>query len=132
MHEQYMRPLDREGIFEVLRFAPYCRLGVAENNRPYVVPMHYFWRYHDGRVWFLLFSKEYGEKMRCIRRNNKVALEFELVCGNVIKTVVAKGRAIRLIGDLDDLDLGGDGVAIEIPAESITGREFRRFFEREE
>ncbi len=119
MRQEHCRPLDRAGIFEVLRCAPHCVLAVAENDQPYAVPMYYFWKFSGGRLWFLLCSDKCGCKMSCMRNNSKVALLFELPSENCTKTVVAKGKVLRFCNE----DCEDDDVIIEILATSVTGRE---------
>lgn len=60
-------------VEDVLRDAQVCRLGLAEANEPYVVPLVY--GYEDGAVYF--HSGLGGRKLDMIRRNNRVCLEFE-------------------------------------------------------
>ncbi|MDD3164809.1 MAG: pyridoxamine 5'-phosphate oxidase family protein [Oscillospiraceae bacterium] len=124
MHEHNYKKLNREEIFAVLRQAPYCRLAVAENDQPYLVPMQYRWKYENGRLWFLLYSAERGEKMRCMHRNNKVALEFEVLREYTIDTVVAKGRIVRFAKDT--CCCADSVVAIEILATTISGCAYQK------
>lgn len=62
-----------QDVEDVLRDAQVCRLGLADDDEPYVVPLVY--GYEDGSVYF--HSGKGGRKLDMIRRNNRVCLEFE-------------------------------------------------------
>ena len=92
MCQYHGRVLSCEEIYEVLRCAKCTRLAVCGSGHPYIVPMNYTWDCVNGRLHFFLTSCGCGEKVRCLRKNNKVALEFEVAGENgCMCTVVAKG-----------------------------------------
>ncbi len=101
------RVLSCEEIYEVLRCAKCTRLAVCGNNRPYIVPMNYTWDCVNGRLHFYLTSCDGGEKVRSLRRNNRVALEFEVPGNNnCMCTVVARGTVVSMgnVGGANDND----------------------------
>lgn len=122
------KPLDSEGIFEVLKNAPNCVLSVAENNQPYSVPINYQWKFEEGRLWFLVPSSEVGKKMNIIKGNRKVCLQFQHMDENIIETVVANGRIIRIEKDEIETEIGTETesglVFIEILATNVSGRSY--------
>lgn len=67
---------------EVLHRAPVCRLGLSEDNRPYVVPMNF--GYHDNCLY--LHSAGEGKKIDIIRHNPYVCFQtdsdLELIAGD--------------------------------------------------
>lgn len=64
----------REEIVEIIEKAPVCRLGLCQDNVPYVVPMNF--GYRDGCL-FLHCAKE-GRKMDMIRANPRVCFEIDM------------------------------------------------------
>ena len=91
------RVLSCEEIYEVLRCAKCTRLAVCGNGHPYIAPMNYTWDCVNGRLHFFLTSCGCGKKIRCLRKNNKVALEFEVPGNNgCMCTVVAKGTVVDM------------------------------------
>lgn len=92
MCQYHGRVLSCEEIYEVLRCAKCTRLAVCGSGHPYIVPMNYTWDCVNGRLHFFLTSCGCGEKVRCLRKNNKVAAEFEVAGENgCMCTVVARG-----------------------------------------
>ena len=97
MCQYHGRVLSCEEIYEVLRCAKCTRLAVCGSGHPYIVPMNYTWDCVNGRLHFFLTSCGWGEKVRCLRKNNKVALEFEVAGENgCMCTVVAKGTVVDM------------------------------------
>lgn len=97
MCQYHGRVLSCEEIYEVLRCAKCTRLAVCGSGHPYIVPMNYTWDCVNGRLHFFLTSCGCGEKVRCLRKNNKVALEFEVAGENgCMCTVVAKGTVVDM------------------------------------
>jgi hypothetical protein len=79
MEEAPMRRKEKEikdpKILEsVLRQAAICRLGLAENNSPYVVPLNFGYRANC----LYLHSAGEGRKINILKKNNKVCFEAEL------------------------------------------------------
>lgn len=120
------RPLNRREIMDVLHDAPFCMLAMSECNQPYVIPMYYDVKYEHGKICFKLFSRECGLKIRFMRRNCNVCLEFQTFGLGVIRTVVVKGRVVK-IKNRSRCPRRDEGFIIEIVALCITGREFRLF-----
>lgn len=64
---------DREAISGIIRDSKVCRLGLAMNNAPYVVPVSFG---YDGDAIYFHTAKE-GKKIDYIEANNSVCFEFE-------------------------------------------------------
>ncbi len=62
-----------EDVQSVLRDAQVCRLGLALEGEPYVVPLVF--GHQDDAVY--LHSGLRGRKLEVLRRNDRVCLEFE-------------------------------------------------------
>ena len=81
-----MRRKDREvteraEILRIVDQAKILHLGLFDGEYPYVVPLHYGYRYdekEDSLVFIMHGAKE-GHKLDLIRRNPKVCIELE--CG---------------------------------------------------
>ena len=64
---------DPELISRVIRSSNVCRLGLAKDNTPYVVPVSFG---YDGNVIYFHTAKK-GKKIDFIDANNTVCFEFE-------------------------------------------------------
>ena len=53
------------------------RLGMSNNEQPYVVPLHYL--YEKGRIYF--HSRKDGLKISCLLTNPKVCFEVDQLIG---------------------------------------------------
>lgn len=68
---------ERIAIDAIIRRCQVCRLGLADGDTPYIVPMSFG---YDGH--FLYFhSAAQGRKLDILRRNNRVCFEFDTVEG---------------------------------------------------
>jgi len=100
-----MRLKDREisdepAIKAIIKKAEICRLGVINENTPYVIPLCF--GYHDNTLFFHSALK--GLKIDCIRKTPKVCFEFDInteikesenACdwGMIYQSVIGFGRA---------------------------------------
>jgi nitroimidazol reductase NimA-like FMN-containing flavoprotein (pyridoxamine 5'-phosphate oxidase superfamily) len=62
-----------ELISEIIRGSDVCRLGLAKDNTPYVVPLSF--GYDGDAIYFHTARK--GRKIRYMQANGKVCFEFE-------------------------------------------------------
>jgi nitroimidazol reductase NimA-like FMN-containing flavoprotein (pyridoxamine 5'-phosphate oxidase superfamily) len=74
-----MRRLDRnvqdpQFIADVIQRSSVCRLGLADGDQPYVVPLCFGLK--DRVLYFHCASQ--GHKLDILRKNNKVCLEFDI------------------------------------------------------
>jgi len=100
-----MRLKDREisdvpAIKAIIKKAEICRLGVINENTPYVIPLCF--GYHDNTLFFHSALK--GLKIDCIRKTPKVCFEFDINTeikesengcdwGMIYQSVIGFGRA---------------------------------------
>lgn len=100
-----MRLKDREisdepAIKAIIKKADICRLGILNENTPYVVPLCF--GYHDNTLFF--HSARKGLKIDCIRKTPKVCFEFDInteikesenACdwGMIYQSVIGFGKA---------------------------------------
>ena len=61
-------------IEEVIEKALICRLGLVDNDEPYVIPVNF--GYERGALYFHGRSK--GRKIELIKKNNKVCFEMDI------------------------------------------------------
>lgn len=67
---------DQQTIRSILENAEICRLGLAENNEAYIVPVNY--AYTGGAIY--IHSAQNGRKIDILKQNNKVTFEVEADC----------------------------------------------------
>ena len=95
--------VDTEKIESIILKAKVCRLGLADGNQPYVVPLSF--GYHENTLYFHTGKK--GRKMVILKKNNRVCFEMEVDLEIVpadnpckwnmcYKSVVGFGRAVIL------------------------------------
>ena len=121
----------KEEIESVIQKALVCRLGMADENGPYIVPLSF--GYRDGFLFF--HSAKEGKKLDILRKNNKVCFEidtdYEIVesekaCnwGMKYKSVIGFGNAIFIE------DMESKKRALDIIMHHYSGRSFE--FEEKE
>lgn len=111
------RDLSLNEIINFLNKVSYCRLGVVEDNKPYVIPMWFSYRFNKDSIKFFLHSRKIGMKINCIKKNSSVVLEFDRNVGNAVDSVVVRGN-IKVTNNLCD----GDEFILEVISSNISGR----------
>lgn len=92
---------DIAAIEDILSKASVCRLGLCENNQPYVVPLCF--GYKDNTLYFHCAGQ--GKKLDILRKNNNVCFEVDIerelikadqACdwGMKYKSVIGFGKAV--------------------------------------
>jgi nitroimidazol reductase NimA-like FMN-containing flavoprotein (pyridoxamine 5'-phosphate oxidase superfamily) len=64
---------DQELISRVIQNAQVCRLGLAKDNIPYILPVSFG---YDGKSIYFHTAKE-GRKIEFLTANNRICFEFE-------------------------------------------------------
>ena len=103
---------------EVLRESSVTRAAFTDTERPYLVPMA-FQLDADGLVPVIrLCMPDQGRKVDCLGRSSHVCLEFERPGCAWVDVVLLEGTA--------ELDLWakGEGIALHVRAEALSGRRF--------
>ena len=54
-----------------------CRIGLAENNMPYIVPLNYGYRYENNVLTLFFHSAAEGKKTGIIKKNNNACFEID-------------------------------------------------------
>ena len=70
---------DRAKMEAIIRACKVCRLGMADDGEPYVVPMSF--GYHGEAVY--LHTGLTGRKIEILCRNPRVCLEFDILDGMI-------------------------------------------------
>ncbi len=121
---------DREQILEILENAKVLRLGLFDDEYPYVVPLHYGFAFRDGKLAFYAHGAQEGLKLDLIRRNPKVCVELDLgatlvpagesACryGASYASIIARGTAV-VLEDREEKRRG-----LELLMKNQTGRDF--------
>jgi nitroimidazol reductase NimA-like FMN-containing flavoprotein (pyridoxamine 5'-phosphate oxidase superfamily) len=65
---------DKNEIEAIIRKSLVCRLGLADEGRPYIVPLCF--GYQDDTLYF--HSAREGKKLDILKKNNKVCFEFDI------------------------------------------------------
>lgn len=80
-----MRRSDREvtnlaELEQIIRKCSVCRLGMSENNIPYVVPLNFGYELKGGTLTLFFHCAKEGKKLDILRNNTNVC--FEMDCGH--------------------------------------------------
>ena len=123
MRRKEKEVVDREEIESIIKKADVCRLGLSDNNIPYIVPLNF--GYRDNCLYF--HTPRVGKKIDMIKTNNRVCFELD-IDHEVVKAenpcdwnmkyrcVIGYGRAF-LLEDIDEKRL-----ALDIIVEHYSGR----------
>ena len=57
-----------------------CRIGLSENNKPYIIPLNYGYDFQNNTLTLFFHSAKEGKKMDIIKKNNNAC--FEVDCDN--------------------------------------------------
>ena len=99
---------DKNTIESIIKRATVCRIGLSENNVPYIVPLNF--GYENNCLYF--HSAKEGKKIDMIRKNNSVCFEIDMdnelveaenACGWGMKyySIIGFGKAF-LVDDFDE------------------------------
>lgn len=87
-----VKEMESAEIEELLERVRYGHLACANNNRPYVIPIHY--AYEESRIY--IYTTQ-GEKTAIIKANPQVCLQVEEVVGNdEWRSVIVDGEAYEI------------------------------------
>jgi len=87
-------------ITEILSKSIICRIGLYDEDYPYIVPLNY--GYNDNTLYF--HCAKSGKKLDLIRRNNKVCFEieqpYEIISSDISCEWTSKYRSIIGFGTI--------------------------------
>jgi nitroimidazol reductase NimA-like FMN-containing flavoprotein (pyridoxamine 5'-phosphate oxidase superfamily) len=102
-----MRRTDKEitdiaAKIDVVQKCKVCRLGLSENNMPYIVPLNYGYDFIDNMLTLFFHGAAEGKKYDIIKNNNNACFEIDCdtkliegdtpcACGYAFKSVIGFG-----------------------------------------
>lgn len=130
-----MRRTDREvtninDILEIVAKAKILHLGLFDNGYPYVVPLHYGYRYENECLVFYMHGAKEGHKLDLIRKNPNICIELECgiemvsggdnPCkyGSTFASVIGRGNAVVVNDEKEKI------MALELLMKNQTGDNF--------
>ena len=135
--EEDMRRKDREiteaaEIKRILDACKVCRLGFADEEGVYIVPMNYGYCFEDGRLILYFHGAKEGRKMDLVRKEPSVGIEMdcghELVEGKLAcqysyhyASIIGRGKAAEVVEPEEKLK------ALGLIMKHQTGKEFDEF-----
>ena len=115
-----MRRKDKEikdiaEMINVIKKCKVCRLGLAENNIPYIVPLNYGYSFENDILTLFFHSAIEGKKMDIINGNNNACfevdcdtalIEAEQACkyGYLFKSIIGFGKITILETDAEKVN----------------------------
>ncbi|MDR2070997.1 MAG: pyridoxamine 5'-phosphate oxidase family protein [Treponema sp.] len=77
-----MRRKDREvtgveNLLEIIQDCAVCRLGMADEGRPYVVPLNFGYEYRDDTLILYFHGAREGKKIDILKKNNYACFEMD-------------------------------------------------------
>jgi nitroimidazol reductase NimA-like FMN-containing flavoprotein (pyridoxamine 5'-phosphate oxidase superfamily) len=107
---------DTDEKLEIIAKCKICRLGLSENNYPYIVPLNYGFSHDDGKLTLYFHSAMEGKKIDILQKNNNVCFEIDcdtkLIEGEApcnysyeFKSIIGFGKIILL--DTKDEKING-------------------------
>jgi len=86
-----MRRNDREITdinekIDIIKTCKVCRLGLSDNNIPYIIPLNYGYSYENNELTLYFHSAREGRKLEIIKNNNNAC--FEIDCDAKLNTAI--------------------------------------------
>ncbi|MDR3337809.1 MAG: pyridoxamine 5'-phosphate oxidase family protein [Treponema sp.] len=77
-----MRRKDREitdtrELLEIIKANKVCRLGMADENRPYVIPLNYGFEFEGDDLILYFHCADEGKKIDVLKKNPEVCFEID-------------------------------------------------------
>ena len=112
--DKEIRDIDEK--LKIIAKCKICRLGLSDNNYPYIVPLNYGFSYDDGKLTLYFHSAIEGKKIDIIKNNNNGCFEIDcdtkLIegenscnCNYEFKSIIGLGKIILL--DTKDEKING-------------------------
>jgi uncharacterized protein len=80
--ESSMRRKDREvteveDILGIMEKCDVCRIGLCDDNKPYVVPLNFGYEYQNGGLTLFFHCATEGRKLDILQKNNNACFEMD-------------------------------------------------------
>lgn len=77
-----MRRQDREvtgieNLLGIIQACTVCRLGMADDGIPYIVPLNFGYEYRDDTLTLYFHGAREGKKIDILKKNNRVCFEMD-------------------------------------------------------
>lgn len=72
---------DINAVLNVLDKCQTIRLGLADEEYPYIVPLSFGWEQADGKINVYFHCAKEGKKISLLSKNNKVCVEADILNG---------------------------------------------------
>lgn len=69
---------DSEKILEIVDECEIVRLGLADGDVPYIVPVNFAWRMEEGRLELYIHGAKAGRKYELMRKNGRCSFEMDV------------------------------------------------------
>ncbi|MDR0749639.1 MAG: pyridoxamine 5'-phosphate oxidase family protein [Tannerellaceae bacterium] len=66
-----------EEMIAIIEQNTVCRIGLSQNNRPYIVPLNYGYSFENNILTLYFHSAREGRKMDIIKENNQACFEID-------------------------------------------------------
>ena len=119
---------DIDEMINVIKKCKVCRLGLAENNFPYIVPLNYGYSFENNTLTLFFHSALEGRKIDIIKSSNNAC--FEIDCDTALieaeqackhsyafKSIIGFGKIIIQETDAEKVD------ALNLIMKHQTGRD---------
>ena len=92
------RELSLQEIYHLLDKNVICRLGLCEENIPYIVPMYYYYCIENNDMYFYMTSKFTESDVNNIFKNKNVSIEVDSpvddTCNANYKSIIISGEIV--------------------------------------
>lgn len=103
---------DAAKIQEIISKCKYCRLGLYDDGRVYIVPVNFAYKIADGKYVLYIHGAKEGRKVELIKKNGYAAFEMDVnaglktadsACGHseYFQSVIGEGR-IQMVEDIGE------------------------------
>ena len=77
-----MRRKDKEIVdinnkISIIQKCKVCRLGLSENNKPYIIPLNYGYSFENDTLVLFFHSATEGRKIKIAKTNNQACFEMD-------------------------------------------------------
>jgi nitroimidazol reductase NimA-like FMN-containing flavoprotein (pyridoxamine 5'-phosphate oxidase superfamily) len=77
MRRKERKITDIDEKLKIIEKCKVCRLGLSENNYPYIIPLNYGFSYEDEKLTLYFHGAADGKKMDIIKKNNNACFEID-------------------------------------------------------
>lgn len=94
------RELSLQEIYKLLDKNVLCRLGLCEGNKPYVLPMYYYYCIEKNDTYFYMTSKFTKNNVNSMLKNKHVSIEVDSsvddTCNANYKSIIISGEIVSI------------------------------------